>query len=213
VIVLGDLLGNFEGALRIFDQLGWPSENNNYIFLGDYFNPEKFQDNIRIIIFFLYLKLNFPNSFFMLRGNHDGEYLRGKTNYHINKIYGNTVSKFIEEILKYLPTALLLNNEIYMNNGGIPHKNVKEIIENGDLNQMESHIDTEFGDIKFEKHTFNFLKENNLILFICSYKYKCGYAIQHDRKAITVSTCNGGYAKISYDNESSIPQLSLGSIR
>jgi serine/threonine-protein phosphatase PP1 catalytic subunit len=76
--VVGDIHGQYFDLLRIFDYCKFPSEDNNYLFIGDYVDRGK--QSIETICLLMAIKLKFPQSFNLLRGNHE---------YHIiNKMYG-----------------------------------------------------------------------------------------------------------------------------
>lgn len=76
----GDIHGQFYDLLNIFKINGLPSENNPYLFNGDFVDRGSF--SVECIFTLFGFKLLFPNHFFMSRGNHE-------------TINMNQVSKFI----------------------------------------------------------------------------------------------------------------------
>lgn len=69
VIVVGDVHGQYYDLVRILNECGDPSENTVYLFLGDYVDRGVFSCEVVFLLFAL--KLNFPHSILMLRGNHE----------------------------------------------------------------------------------------------------------------------------------------------
>lgn len=77
VNICGDTHGQYADMLHLFDMGGFPPESN-YLFLGDYVDRAK--QSIEVITLALCYKLKYPESFFLLRGNHECASL--------NRIYG-----------------------------------------------------------------------------------------------------------------------------
>lgn len=71
VVVVGDIHGQYFDLIHMFEKIIDPRglNNLNILFLGDF--VDRGQYSIEVLIFLLSLKLNFPKSVFMLRGNHE----------------------------------------------------------------------------------------------------------------------------------------------
>ena len=75
VIIVGDIHGQFFDLLNLIKLGGEPGSKNKsgqkvcYLFLGDYVDRGDF--SCEVILYLLALKGEFPDSVFLLRGNHE----------------------------------------------------------------------------------------------------------------------------------------------
>lgn len=119
MVVCGDIHGQYYDLLRIFHVCGWPENNTNYLFLGDYVDRGAY--SIEVIALLLCYKLKFPNRFFLLRGNHETA--------SINRIYGfydeckrrYTIKlwKHFSDCFNCLPLAAVIDGKIFCCHGGL----------------------------------------------------------------------------------------------
>lgn len=118
VKIVSDIHGQYKDLLRFLDLARHPPYSN-YLFLGDYVDRGK-QSIESICLLFAY-KIKYPETVFLLRGNHECE--------NITKIYG-----FYEECQKrysislwkkfvtafnMLPVAALIDDKILCMHGGL----------------------------------------------------------------------------------------------
>lgn len=119
ITVCGDVHGQFYDLLNIFAINGNPSQNNPYLFNGDFIDRGSF--SVEVIVTLFAWKALLPKHMFMSRGNHESK--------NLNKMYGfegevkhkyciKTYDLF-SEIFCYLPICHVINNKIFITHGGL----------------------------------------------------------------------------------------------
>jgi len=128
--ICGDVHGQFTDLLRLFEYGGFPPEAN-YLFLGDYVDRGK--QSIETICLLLAYKIQYPENFFILRGNHESA--------GINRIYGFydeckrrysiKLWKVFSDVFNCLPAAALIDEKILCMHGGLSPelKSLRQIAE------------------------------------------------------------------------------------
>ena len=128
VKIVSDIHGQYKDLLRFLDLARHPPYSN-YLFLGDYVDRGK-QSIESICLLFAY-KIKYPESVFLLRGNHECE--------NITKIYGFyeecqnrfniTLWKRFVSAFNMLPVAALIEDKILCMHGGLSRdlKDLKQI--------------------------------------------------------------------------------------
>lgn len=116
--ICGDVHGQFTDLLRLFEYGGFPPESN-YLFLGDYVDRGK--QSLETICLLLAYKIQYPENFFILRGNHESA--------GINRIYGFydeckrrysiKLWKVFSDVFNCLPVSALVDEKILCMHGGL----------------------------------------------------------------------------------------------
>ena len=208
--VVGDIHGQFYDLLNIFEINGYPSENNLYLFNGDFVDRGVF--GIECIITLIGFKILYPDYFYMSRGNHEDAGINARYGFRnevLDKYKDEKIFDCFSEFYKFLPLGHILNNEILVIHGGLVNKKditldeLKKINRFQDIPRKGLMCDLLWSDPRDEKGikpsrrgaginfgpdvTEKFLKENNLKLLIRPHEVRMeGYEIEHGGKLITV---------------------------
>ncbi|KAL3763701.1 hypothetical protein ACHAWU_008023 [Discostella pseudostelligera] len=207
--VCGDTHGQFYDVLHIFELNGLPSENNPYLFNGDFVDRGSF--SVEVILTFLLFKMSNPQCIHLHRGNHETK--------NMNKIYGfegevkakydDKIFDLFLEVFSYMPLASVVGDKVFVTHGGLPTdpgvtlsdiRKIKRGCEPPNSGLMSDllwadpqpfpgkspskrGVGYSFGpDI-----TESFLNLNDLQLLVRSHEVKDeGYLVEHGGKTITV---------------------------
>jgi len=207
--VIGDIHGQYYDLINIFDLNGLPSEENPYLFNGDFVDRGSF--SVECILTLLGFKVLYPNHFHMTRGNHESHTMNTIYGFEgeIRAKYSGLMYDLMSSVFNCLPLCALLNKRVLVMHGGLS----KEDITLDDIRKIDRFRDppntgimcdllwsdpTEISDewsvsrrgvgIQFGKNiTHRFCKKNNLDYIIRSHEVKMnGYEIMHDGKCITI---------------------------
>ena len=118
VTIIGDIHGQFYDFLKVLDLAG-KLPDTSYLFLGDYVDRGSF--SIEVLLLLYSLKLNFPDSVHLLRGNHECRQLTGFFNFRSECIYKYDIEVYeiIMESFDYLPIACVVNRKYLCVHGGL----------------------------------------------------------------------------------------------
>jgi serine/threonine-protein phosphatase PP1 catalytic subunit len=129
--ICGDVHGQYTDLLRLFEYGGFPPVSN-YLFLGDYVDRGK--QSVETICLLLAYKIQYPENFFILRGNHESA--------GINRIYGFydeckrrysiKLWKIFSDVFNCMPAAALVDEKILCMHGGLSPE-LKDLQQIADL--------------------------------------------------------------------------------
>ena len=117
-VIIGDIHGQFYDFLKIIELAGSPKANK-YLFLGDYVDRGSF--SVEVVLVLYALKLNFPSSVYMLRGNHESRQLTSFFNFRnevLSKYDQDLYDRFMESF-DCMPLACIVNQKFFCVHGGI----------------------------------------------------------------------------------------------
>jgi protein phosphatase len=116
--VVGDIHGNVDDLIRIFERIGYPPDAN-YLFLGDYI--DRGTESVEVLLLLFTIKVLFPDHAYLIRGNHECPSVCSFYEFKREceaKLTGELYAKFIE-CFTFLPFAARLNSHILCVHGGI----------------------------------------------------------------------------------------------
>ncbi|OWA51918.1 Serine/threonine-protein phosphatase 5 [Hypsibius exemplaris] len=207
--VCGDIHGQYYDLCNIFALNGMPSEENPYLFNGDFVDRGSFSIECMMTLFGF--KLLYPNHFFLARGNHETDNMNSIYGFRgeVKAKYSDQMYDIFTEVFNLLPLSHLINRKVLVMHGGLFSKpdvtldDVKNIERNRQppdsglmseilwsdpqeqlgLRPSKRGVAYEFGpDV-----TANFCSLNNIDYIIRSHEVKPeGYEVNHSGKCITV---------------------------
>mmetsp|Transcript_79248 Transcript_79248/g.155006 ORF Transcript_79248/g.155006 Transcript_79248/m.155006 type:complete len:657 (+) Transcript_79248:101-2071(+) len=207
--VCGDTHGQFYDLLNIFDINGNPSDENPYLFNGDFVDRGSFSVEIALTLFAY--KLLYPKGLFLTRGNHESRTCNAMYGFEGEVLakYDRSVMTLFTEVFNQLPLAACIDKTVLVVHGGLFDRDGVTL---DDLRNINRHCeppveglmcDLLWADPKIlpgrapskrgvscmfgPDVTKRFLDENGLQLLVRSHEVKpTGYEIAHDGRCITV---------------------------
>ncbi|NXW91530.1 PPE1 phosphatase, partial [Alopecoenas beccarii] len=143
ITVCGDLHGNLDDLLLIFYKNGLPSEQNCYVFNGDFVDRGK--NSMEIIIILFAFLLIYPNYLHLNRGNHEDYILNLRYGFtkEVSKKYkdhGNQILCLLRDVFSWLPLATIIDSKVLILHGGISDTTDLDFLNALERSKVRDHV-------------------------------------------------------------------------
>lgn len=119
ITVCGDIHGQYYDLLNIFSINGIPSEENPYLFNGDFIDRGSF--SVEVILTLLSWKVCYPQHFYMTRGNHEAMSLNKMYGFfgEVQAKYDKKTYDLFSQLFCQLPICCVINKKVMVCHGGL----------------------------------------------------------------------------------------------
>jgi len=126
ITVCGDVHGQFYDLIAKFsghaDMEPVSPNSKKYLFLGDY--VDRGDNSLEVISYLFALKVKYPKSIWLLRGNHETREISHEYGFYDECItvypeYGERIWEKINNVFCYLPLAAVIGDRIFCVHGGL----------------------------------------------------------------------------------------------
>jgi diadenosine tetraphosphatase ApaH/serine/threonine PP2A family protein phosphatase len=118
IAIVGDIHGNIDDLLRIFERLRYPP-STRYLFLGDYVDRGLYGTEVVMLLFAM--KLKYPEHIFLVRGNHESEGLTRVYGFQkeISTKFNEAVWRSVIDAFSALPLCAIVGERVFCVHGGL----------------------------------------------------------------------------------------------